>query len=186
MNIIKRGDAKALKLKRYFTGKPCGNGHLSERTVNNGTCIECAKLTRLKYESKYPGMKSKKAKEYYENNAEACRKRASEFRKENPDYIKTYRDTYYKENKKYFILAAIERNKDLKLRTPPWSNLEEIRKIYEKCMEISSSTGIPYNVDHIIPLRGKEVCGLHTINNLRIIPKIDNQRKTNKFIPELL
>jgi len=42
-------------------------------------------------------------------------------------------------------------------------------------------TGIEWNVDHIIPLKGKNICGLHVWNNLQVIPKITNLKKGNKY-----
>ena len=42
--IITRVEAKALGLKRYFTGKPCRRGHVAEREVVNKCCRECLKL----------------------------------------------------------------------------------------------------------------------------------------------
>jgi hypothetical protein len=39
--IITRAEAKALGLKRYFTGKPCKRGHVCERLVSNRACLEC-------------------------------------------------------------------------------------------------------------------------------------------------
>jgi len=45
----------------------------------------------------------------------------------------------------------------------------------------SKVTGIQYEVDHIIPLQGKKVCGLHTANNLQVIPMSDNRKKNNQF-----
>lgn len=49
MNIISRAEAKAAASKRYFTGKPCKHGHVSERVTVNGACTECDRLKQLKY-----------------------------------------------------------------------------------------------------------------------------------------
>ena len=38
---ISRDEAKALDLKRFFTGKPCKHGHIAERNVRSGRCLEC-------------------------------------------------------------------------------------------------------------------------------------------------
>lgn len=50
MEIMKWSEAKQLGIKKYFTGKPCKQGHLAERSTSNGTCIECAiaKVTKWK------------------------------------------------------------------------------------------------------------------------------------------
>lgn len=59
-------------------------------------------------------------------------------------------------------------------RTPTWANLDEIRRIYLNCPE-------GYHVDHIIPLRGKLISGLHIETNLQYLPAIDNLIKGNSF-----
>lgn len=41
-------------------------------------------------------------------------------------------------------------------------------------------TGIEWHVDHVVPLKGKDVCGLHLWTNLQVIPKLLNLRKGNK------
>lgn len=49
MQIITRSEAKALGLKRYFTGKPCKHGHMSERKVCDSRCLTCGNLSFRRY-----------------------------------------------------------------------------------------------------------------------------------------
>lgn len=64
-------------------------------------------------------------------------------------------------------------------RTPPWADLTVIRDFYEACPP-------GHEVDHIIPLRGKTVSGLHVINNLQYLPKRENRLKGNRFDSEAM
>jgi len=62
---------------------------------------------------------------------------------------------------------------------PKWADMDKIRQIYINCPK-------DYQVDHIIPLQGKEVCGLHVENNLQYLTKSDNCRKSNKLVEKYL
>ena len=68
--------------------------------------------------------------------------------------------------------------------TPTWANLEEIDAIYIEARRLTSIDGVLRNVDHVIPLRHKIVCGLHVENNLQILTKSENEKKHNKFAVE--
>jgi 5-methylcytosine-specific restriction endonuclease McrA len=69
--------------------------------------------------------------------------------------------------------------------TPAWAELEAIARLYVQAQALTESTGIPHHVDHIVPLRGKTVCGLHVLANLRVVTEDENKRKSNRLIEDL-
>lgn len=70
--------------------------------------------------------------------------------------------------------------------TPKGTDLKAIAAIYAAARNISRESGVLHHVDHIIPIRGIGVAGLHVAWNLRIIPAIENQKKGNRVDPKLL
>jgi hypothetical protein len=81
------------------------------------------------------------------------------------------------------VLAYANQRRAAKLRAAPaWADKAAIKEAYKLAKLRSAATGIEYHVDHIIPLRGALVCGLHVENNLQVIPAIVNRRKHNKLI----
>jgi hypothetical protein len=76
---------------------------------------------------------------------------------------------------------AAKRKADKLLRSPPWVDWDALRRPYLKAQALTEVTGIVHHVDHIVPLRGRTVSGLHVPWNLQVIPGVDNLRKHNKF-----
>lgn len=70
------------------------------------------------------------------------------------------------------------------LRLPSWADKKAMRAIYKQARRITLETGIRHAVDHIIPLQGKRVSGLHVPENLRIITHAENAKKLNKYVPD--
>jgi len=68
-------------------------------------------------------------------------------------------------------------------RTPPWADLQAIKKLYDESHRITKMTGLDHHVDHIIPLRGEFVSGLHIAENLRVLSGPENLSKGSKYDP---
>lgn len=66
-------------------------------------------------------------------------------------------------------------------RTPKWADKDKIAEFYEEAKRVTRETGIRHDVDHVVPLRGKHVSGLHVHTNLQVIPHIENVRKRNRY-----
>lgn len=77
-----------------------------------------------------------------------------------------------------------EIRKKNKTQVPLWLTQTDLLKIKEKYQEaahLSDTTGIKWSVDHIIPLNGETVCGLHVPSNLQVIPLSVNLSKRNRY-----
>ena len=68
---------------------------------------------------------------------------------------------------------------------PKWANMKAIDAIYAEAARIAKETGVEVEVDHIVPLKSKLVCGLHCEANLWVLPKWVNQEKSNKVWPDM-
>lgn len=117
---------------------------------------------------------------YHETNREKILEYRQKYRKENIEKIKEWEI-----NNKHIIAknAANRRARKLKA-TPNWLTEDEkmeILGLYFLCKIITEDTGIQHNVDHIVPLKGKTVCGLHVPWNLQIISAEENFRKSNRL-----
>lgn len=115
--------------------------------------------------------------------------RASYYRhsEERKAYQKAYRDTPDNKAKIRFWKSRYKYNKIQ--RTPKWLSLDqkaEMTAIYEEAIKRSIKDGILYHVDHIIPLQGKEVCGLHVPWNLQVLTVIENRSKSNRLMEKYL
>jgi hypothetical protein len=185
-----RAEAKATGAKYYFTGEPCKHGHIAPRKTK-GACVECLKVewekgnqTRAEYFRQYnqseAGQKAKR--EYYERNREAVVARAQA----RSDAAKNaYKQKYKEANPDMYKEMVSLRRRRFRQATPKWLTAEqrmEIRLKYRLAIELSRATGIRHAVDHIVPLQGEEVCGLHVSWNLQVIPQAENLKKSNKLV----
>lgn len=74
---------------------------------------------------------------------------------------------------------AAQRRAAQRQATPAWADAWMIEQAYEIARLRSRVTGVAWEVDHIVPMISAEVCGLHVIDNLRVIPRRLNRSKGN-------
>lgn len=95
---------------------------------------------------------------------------------------------WQRENPARVALKDRRRRRGLRNRTPIWLtplHLTCMNVIYDTARHITDATGVRHVVDHIYPLQGETVSGLHVPENLQILSNTENLRKKNRM-PEFL
>lgn len=197
--IVLRDEAKAQGLTRYFNGKPCKHGHVSERLVSNHRCVECQTLQGSEWKKAHRVECAEQKRKWCEQNREKVRALKKSYYKTNPKerelqakrarkWMEANREKYRVSSAKWrkanlptAAAAASRRKAKLLQRTPSWADHEKIRQIYTLAKDLTDFTGVEHEVDHIYPLQGKLVSGLHVETNLQILTKQANRAKGNRF-----
>ena len=96
-------------------------------------------------------------------------------------YTQTAKATWRKKYPEKAAAHSMKRRAAKLQRIPPWADLVAIKAFYTEAQRLTKLTGVKYVVDHIIPLRGKRVSGLHVETNLQVITKKANSEKGNKY-----
>lgn len=163
MKLLKRKDALALGELHYFTGKPCKKNHVAPRRAVNGCCTECEKE---------------------KNNSEVRKKYMSKYASENRAKVRKIASEWQKKNKgKVNANTALRHTAKLQ-RTPKWLSKHDklhIKCLYQVAAMRTRESDYAWHVDHVIPLQGETVCGLHVPLNLQVIPAYDNVSKGNRY-----
>ena len=185
-----RAEAKATNAKYYFTGEPCKHGHIAPRKTK-GSCVECMKVEwkeaaekRIDYFVQYnkkEEVKERKHDWYLKNRDQVIETAATR----PPEVLREYRNAWKRNNVIQIRADTKARRRKHRQATPPWltrSQKSEIRQIYQIAITMTKTTGEQYVVDHIVPLRSEEVCGLHVPWNLRVMTQEENLKKSNKLL----
>jgi len=203
MNSISRNEAKLQGLFRYYTGKPCKHGHDAQRFVSSRGCVVCvmARAKVWKHENLEICSAEKRAwtarnrekvralkKHYYATDENTRKKQAQRARK----WMEANRHKYRASSAKWRranldVAAAAQQRRRAKLLNcmPAWADQDAIQQFYTLAKELSEQTGVKHNVDHIVPLQGELVTGLHVEWNLQILTESENKSKGARFPVEM-
>lgn len=141
----------------------------AKKSSFSSQCKDCMAEAARVYRAANPEKSREITKSYRERNLEKERARYTRYNKLNPE-----------------VRARIsaERRASQKNATPPWlteEHKEQIKLIYQHAKECEMLTGDKYHVDHIIPLNGENVSGLHVPWNLQVLPADINIAKSNNY-----
>ena len=174
--VSSRKEALSLGHSQYQSATPCKHGHISPRRTKTGECVMCRQIGVSAWFKRNPEKSVEYAKKYddkikqrYVKNKDKIAIRVKEYRKNNPAIHQ----------------ARVRARQAAKAkRTAGWLTAEDkwlIDEIYDLAVLRTKLHGFSWHVDHIIPLRGKFVSGLHVPSNLQVIPWFDNVKKANGY-----
>ena len=142
--------------------RPCTKNYMAGKTYDKDRWA-----TQREYESE-------RNKAYRQANADRLnavhREKSRRLRAERPDVV----------NARNKMRKAAQRQ-----AIPAWADMKQIRTLYSKAKELSAALGVELHVDHVVPLRSKLVCGLHTPDNLQLLASDLNHAKRNWTWPDM-
>lgn len=191
MEIISREEARLHEQSIYFTGKPCKRGHICFRFTKQAHCSDCRKEDNAAYYSENTDQVLARVSRWNKDHFEQATNTQKARRKRNPQkYNKIEKERWKRDHVKMSLAVKIwfqanpervryyhGKRRAAKLNALPlWANLEAINQIYINCPE-------GFSVDHVLPLQGKLICGLHVPENLQYLTPSENSSKRNHFAP---
>jgi len=152
-----------------------------------------------KYDEKNRDKRSAYAKQYRKDNPEKVKEQVKAWVKANPEKIKgymkkaskawhernpDYQSNFYKAHKERYVAARARRRAAQDSATPTWLTAIDkamIQEMYDVSEARYIQTGIKHHVDHIVPINGKGVAGMHVPWNLQVITAHENLSKGWRF-----
>ena len=120
-------------------------------------------------------------KAYRSENEEKRKETDKAYRLANKEKVAETKKAYAKNNKDIVNTRTAKRRAAKLERTVAWSDADAIKALYTEAQRLTEETGTQHHVDHIIPLQGELVSGLHVQNNLQVLTAYANLSKSNTF-----
>lgn len=127
---------------------------------------------------------------YHYADPERAAQKAKRFMEKNPGYVEQHRARinavsrrYREQNQQRYNEHSARRRAAKRQAVPQWhGELDDLvfSEAFNLAQARTKTTGIKWEVDHAVPLAGRNVCGLHVWNNIQVIPMSMNRRKSNR------
>jgi hypothetical protein len=146
----------------FYTKKASHDGLMSK-------CKECSKAAKRQWAKENRERLRDYDKKYYK-------------REDRQEYMKEYLSKHQKENKGYWNAKNAKHRATKLQQTPPWLTEDQlwlINEIYDLAALRTEVTGVEHHVDHVVPLQGNTVSGLHLPWNLQVLTAYENLSKSN-------
>lgn len=159
-----------------------------DTTVKSGyraACKSCMSNKAAKWRKENKEHKAKKDKEYHQANLSYIKEQKKKYRLENKEAIALSLKLWQQANPDKCNARNSKRRAAKLNATPAWSDLKKVAVYFEHAQLCSKILKQSFHVDHIVPLQGKTVCGLHVPNNLQVLPATLNHSKNNHWWPEM-
>lgn len=160
--------------------------HAKTRDRLQSLCKECTRAYRAAHYRANRHAVLRATAEYRKRNLATYASATARWREKNPDAVKHQQKRRQQEHPDSYRVQASMRRAAKRNATPLWFG-ELDRLVLKEAQHLAvlrqRATGFAWHVDHVVPLRGKSVCGLHTWNNFAVIPAAVNLAKRNHFSP---
>lgn len=127
-------------------------------------CLDCQSADKREAKRRYlaanPEKKREERKRYKAANPEKVKASHAAYRERYPEKARAKTSAWEKANPHKTREKRARRRLAERQACPAWADLDAIRSVYAEAVRLSAATGIPHEVDHIIPIRGKNICGL--------------------------
>ena len=144
-------------------------------------CKECVNRHSREWRERNPGAHQR----WYSENRSSRRQYNKQWREANPEFNRARMSQWMRENMVRVREKNMRRHAQKVSATPAWARMDKIRLVYEEAERLTKATGVRYEVDHIVPIQGKIVSGLHWEGNLQILTKAENIAKRNRYWPDM-
>lgn len=165
-------------LSLFFKDTSVKNGH-------RAACKDCMGAKAAKWREDNKEYKAQHDKQYQESNMSYIKEQKKKYRQENKTAIATSLKRWAQANPDNCNARNSKRRAAKLNATPKWADLKKVAVYFEYAKLCTKVLKKQFHVDHIVPLRGQTVCGLHVPANLQVLPAVLNHSKNNRWWPDM-